>query len=161
MLEVCQTHSFRLILHDRIKTNHFAMKKMFILAATILFAVQVQAQTLRLPQFFGDGMVLQRGTKIPVWGWAPAGEKVSVSLNGNTVKATVASNGEWSVKLPKMKAGGPYMLKITAGAENKVIRNVLIGDVFLCSGQSNMELPIRRCMDAVKEDSTAVQLCSS
>ena len=151
MLEVCQTHSFRLILHDRIKTNHFAMKKLFILAATILFAVQVQAQTLRLPQFFGDGMVLQRGTKIPVWGWAPAGEKVSVSLNGKTVNATVASNGEWSVKLPKMKAGGPYMLKITAGAENKVIRNVLIGDVFLCSGQSNMELPIRRCMDAVKD----------
>ena len=99
MLEVCQTHSFRLILHDRIKTNHFAMKKMFILAATILFAVQVQAQTLRLPQFFGDGMVLQRGTKIPVWGWAPAGEKVSWCLEISPVLRLPYWDGSLSLPL--------------------------------------------------------------
>ena len=127
------------------------MKRLFTaLAATMLVAL-LHAQSLRMPQFFADGMVLQRNTLVPVWGWAQNGATVTVDIDGNKVKTVASSNGEWTVKLPKMKAGGPFTLTITAGSETKTIHDVLIGDVFLCSGQSNMELPIRRCMDAVKD----------
>ena len=104
-----------------------------------------QVRRIRLPRFFGDGMVLQRGERIPVWGWAERGSMVKVELNGHRASAKADEDGRWEVWLPKMKAGGPYDLTIG----NLTIRDVLIGDVFLCSGQSNMELPIRRCMDSV------------
>lgn len=104
-----------------------------------------QVKRLRLPRFFSDGMVLQRDVRIPVWGWAAPGSTFQVELNGFQATATTGQDGRWEVSLPKMKAGGPYELKVG----NQTIHNVLIGDVFLCSGQSNMELPIRRCMDSV------------
>lgn len=104
-----------------------------------------QVQRLRLPRFFGDGMVLQRNVRIPVWGWAAPGSKVKVEMNGRHASAKAGKDGRWNVALPKMKAGGPY--ELTVG--NLTIHDVLIGDVFLCSGQSNMELPVRRCMDSV------------
>lgn len=109
--------------------------------------MHAQGADVRLPRFFSDGMVLQRDAKIPVWGWGKAGETITVTLNGKSAKTTVADDGTWKVFLPKMKAGGPYELT----ANSKTISNVLIGDVFLCSGQSNMELPIRRCMDVVAD----------
>ena len=125
------------------------MKKIFLLALSIFMSVLMHAQgaDVRLPRFFSDGMVLQRDAKIPVWGWGKAGETITVTLNGKSAKTTVADDGTWKVFLPKMKAGGPYELT----ANSKTISNVLIGDVFLCSGQSNMELPIRRCMDVVAD----------
>ncbi|MBR4129618.1 MAG: hypothetical protein IKU02_01700 [Bacteroidaceae bacterium] len=104
-----------------------------------------QVQRLRLPQMFGDGMVLQRGVRIPVWGWAAPNSTIRVELNGRYATTKASEDGKWEVWLPKMQAGGPY--ELTVG--NLKIHNVLIGDVFLCSGQSNMELPIRRCMDSV------------
>lgn len=106
-----------------------------------------QTDRLRLPRFFSDGMVLQRERRIPVWGWAAPGTLVKVSMNGKSATATAAADSSWRVLLPKMKAGGPY--ELTVGQH--VIHNVLVGDVYLCSGQSNMELPIRRCMDVVGE----------
>lgn len=128
------------------------MKKILLLG--VWFAACVaQAQTrLSMPSFFADGMVLQRGVKIPVWGKGQAGEAVEVDMNGKTAKAVVAQDGTWRVCLPSMKAGGPYELRVRTANETKEIGNVLVGDVFLCSGQSNMELPIRRCMDVVAED---------
>ena len=104
-----------------------------------------QVRRLRLSSIFSDGMVLQRGARIPVWGWAERGSVVKVELNGHRTSAIADEDGRWEVWLPKMQAGGPYDLTIG----NLTIRNVLIGDVFLCSGQSNMELPIRRCMDSI------------
>jgi len=104
-----------------------------------------QVERLRLPRVFGDGMVLQRDARIPVWGWAAPGSKVRVELNGHKSTATADENGRWEVWLPKMRVGGPY--ELTVGS--LTIHDVLVGDVFLCSGQSNMELPIRRCMDSV------------
>ena len=114
--------------------------------------------TLRLPAFFNDGMVLQRDVKIPVWGWGEPGATIKVELNGKSVKCKVQDDGRWKVYLPKMNAcSEPTTLDIyvKGGAKRsalslgKSFKNVLIGDVFLCSGQSNMELPIRRCMDRV------------
>lgn len=135
------------------------MKKIFLLTLMLVACTLMQAQgsSLNLPRFFADGMVLQRDAKIPVWGKGLAGSQVIVTLNGKTVKTKVLPDGTWKVYLPKMKAGGPYTLTVTQKTslsdaverlETKV-NNVLIGDVFLCSGQSNMELPIRRCMDVV------------
>jgi sialate O-acetylesterase len=82
-------------------------------------------------------MVLQRDTKINIWGWAAAGEKVSVKFNEKNYKTTTAPNGKWSLQLDPAKAGGPYTMDITAS--NKIsLKDILVGDVWLCSGQSNM-----------------------
>ena len=125
------------------------MKRLLIgLLLLIIHGANINAK-LRVPNFFADGMVLQRGVKIPVWGWGDAESTIKVSINGKSSQAQCDQSGKWKVYLPKQKAGGPYALTIESNDEKIVIKNVLIGDVFLCSGQSNMELPIRRCMDVV------------
>lgn len=131
---------------------------LFMLAA-LLLSLGISAETLSLPRFFSDGMVLQRGAKVPVWGRADAGSTIRVEFAGKSAKTVVAADGTWKVYLPKMQAiSTPQQMHImqkAAGekqfAEAKVISNILVGDVFLCSGQSNMELPIRRCMDKVAD----------
>ena len=118
---------------------------------------------VRLPRFFTSGMVLQRGEKVPVWGWGEPGEKVKVCVVSaderkglrKTVaqaKTKVGKDGRWKAWLPKMKAGGPYSVLVMGKSDVVEMKDVLVGDVFLCSGQSNMELPIRRCMDVVAGD---------
>jgi len=82
-------------------------------------------------------MVLQRDAKIKLWGWASPGERVSIRFNGKSARAITASNGTWSAELPSMKAGGPYTMYIKA--KNAIqLNDILIGDVWLCAGQSNM-----------------------
>ena len=112
------------------------------------------AQQLRVPRFFANHMVVQRGERIPVWGWAAPGSTVSVTFAGKKATATAATDGTWKAFLPKMKAGGPFTLSIACNGSSERIQldDVLVGDVFLCSGQSNMELPIRRCMDVVANE---------
>jgi sialate O-acetylesterase len=96
-------------------------------------------------------MVLQRDTKLSIWGWAAVGEKVSCRFNGKTYLATTGADSTWTISLPAMKAGGPYDMEIK-GSNTLLIKNILIGDVWVCSGQSNMELPMER----VKEKYAAV-----
>lgn len=104
--------------------------------AMIWLASGVHAQ-VRLPQFISDGMVLQRDRSISIWGWASPKEKVTVQFNGKQRVATTDPSGRWRVQFGAMSAGGPYTM--TIGGKNKVILNdVLIGDVWLCAGQSNM-----------------------
>ncbi len=91
-----------------------------------------------LHQLFTDHMVLQRGIKAPVWGWATPGERVAVSIAGNNATATAGADGHWMAKLGPLEAGGPHELKVT-GAKSVTVSDVLIGDVWICSGQSNME----------------------
>jgi len=89
---------------------------------------------------FTDNAILQREVSVPVWGTASNGEKVNVEIAGQHL-STVAQNGEWLVRLKPVKAGGPYTLRITG--ENKIqFKNILFGDVWICSGQSNMEKPL-------------------
>jgi len=114
----------------------------------LLFLPFVSQASVQLPGFFNDHMVFQRNQSIPVWGWANAGETVTVTLLGKTVQTIADSSGKWTVTLPKAKAGGPYELKIN----DRQIKDVQIGDVYLCSGQSNMELPVHRCLDLYKEE---------
>jgi sialate O-acetylesterase len=98
---------------------------------------------LRLPKLIGDGMVLQRDAAVRIWGWAAAGEKVTVSFLDSTRETAADDSGKWAVTLRGLKAGGPHTL--TVKAERAVeIRDVRVGDVWVCSGQSNMELPMRR-----------------
>ncbi|MCL2348865.1 MAG: sialate O-acetylesterase, partial [Planctomycetaceae bacterium] len=87
------------------------MKKIFSLTmlslVALLFCTTVVHAEVRLPAVFSDNMVLQRDMPIPIWGWADPGEKVTVSINGQTQKAVAAENGKWSLKLDAMPAGGP------------------------------------------------------
>ncbi len=99
------------------------------------------AADVRLPHLLSDNMVLQREMPIPIWGWANPNEKVTVSLGNSSASATTGANGQWLVKLPKLPTGGPYQLTV-AGVNTLTLSNVMIGEVWLCSGQSNMEKPI-------------------
>jgi len=107
-----------------------------------------------LPNFFSNNMVLQRGEKIAVWGNASKGERVTVTLGVNRAETITGSDGKWMVKLKPMKAGGPYTLNIK-GDNSVEFSNVLLGDVWICAGQSNMELPVRRVKDSKKEIESA------
>lgn len=106
---------------------------------------------VRLPRLVSDGMVLQRDTKVKIWGWAAAGETVSIDFNAKTYHTVAGTDGKWQVLLAPTKAGGPYNMQISA-TNQIVLKNILAGDVWICSGQSNMELP----MDRVKEKYAAV-----
>lgn len=120
------------------------MKKLFVFTLISFVFISNASAQLKLPAFFSDSMVLQQNTSAPVWGWAKAGEKVEVSgsWSGKTVQATADNSGKWMVKLPTPKAGGPYDVTIKAN-ETKTLHSVLIGEVWICSGQSNMEMPVQ------------------
>ena len=98
---------------------------------------------VRLPKVFGNHMVLQRGMKLPVWGWAGAGESITVKLTGKEldlkVEGTVDGGGRWKLELPVLEAGGPYVMTVL-GSSTITLSNVMVGEVWLCSGQSNMEV---------------------
>lgn len=111
---------------------------------------------VKLPALVSDGMVLQREQPLKIWGTADAGETVQLTfLKGKKAKeaytATADSHGAWSIELPAMKAGGPYRIQVN----DIELKDVLVGDVWLCSGQSNMELPVRRVMDMFAEEISA------
>lgn len=108
-----------------------------------LFLVIPLCGQIKLPKLISDGMVLQRNTEIKIWGYASAGEKVTVSFLKKNYSDTADSEGNWNILLPKQKAGGPYEMQIKGG-NSITIHDVMIGDVWLCSGQSNMELPMKR-----------------
>ena len=115
------------------------MKKLVFIFVALLCASLMEAK-VTLPQLFQSGMVLQRGKVIPVWGKADAGEVVTILFNKKQYTVTADAEGKWRIDLPKMKAGGPYQL--TVG--ELVIDNVMIGDVWLLSGQSNIDVHIER-----------------
>ncbi|MBD2757186.1 sialate O-acetylesterase [Spirosoma validum] len=104
--------------------------------ASLFLATGVYAQ-LRLPKLISDGMVLQRDVTLKVWGWATPGERITVRFNNKTHKTVTETNGQWQVKLPPVASGGPFTMEI-AGKSRLELKNILIGDVWFCSGQSNM-----------------------
>ncbi|HXB06614.1 MAG TPA: sialate O-acetylesterase [Puia sp.] len=104
----------------------------------ICFAANLPAAAqIKLPRLVRDSMVLQRDIKIPIWGWAAENERVSVRFDGKTYRSSAGRDGKWMLQLPAMKAGGPYTMEIS-GKNKIVLHDILIGDVWLCSGQSNM-----------------------
>jgi len=130
--------------------------KIIFAAVIILFAAAgtLAAAEPRLPSIFADGMVLQRGMPVPIWGRGEAGERVTVEIAGQSATATADSSGDWKVVLPPLEAGGPFEMTLTAG-EVIVLKNILVGDVWLASGQSNMAMTVSRVKDAEKEAASA------
>ena len=131
------------------------MKKLLSLTVCLLFVLsQIMAQ-LSVPSFFSDHMVLQREKPINIWGTASAGERISVTL-GNAQKSTrTDKNGKWSVSLPPMQAGGPYTLNVKSLKQTLSFTDILIGEVWICSGQSNMEFRLRSANHATEEVAAA------
>ena len=111
-------------------------KSIYFLLLTTLVSCCATAQ-VKLPQLVRDSMILQRDTKVNIWGWASANEKITVKFNSKSFKTKADNAGNWKVQLPSTKAGGPYSIEI-AGKNKIVLNNILFGDVWFCSGQSNM-----------------------
>ena len=123
------------------------MMKKFLFLLTALLCVSFVEAKVSLPQLFQSGMVLQRGKTIPIWGRADAGETVTVTFNKKQYTTVADEQGRWRVDLPKMKAGGPFTIEVKGEevkSEKLVIDDVLIGDVWLLSGQSNIDVTIER-----------------
>jgi sialate O-acetylesterase len=110
-------------------------------AALLVLGAGLVHADVKLHNLFTDHMVLQRDIAVPVWGWADDGEKVTVEFRGQKV-STTAANGKWTVRLKKLKAGGPDTLKVT-GKNSVTVQDVLVGEVWVASGQSNMEWAMR------------------
>lgn len=124
------------------------MKKNIVFLFLLISAIS--NANVRMPLLFSDGMVLQRNKEIPIWGWAAAGEKIEVRFNKQTKTILADKDGKWMIKLSAEKAGGPFELSITG--KNKIsIKDVLVGEVWICSGQSNMEFQMYKTMNAEKE----------
>ena len=116
------------------------IKKLLIVLLAIICVLPTANADVRLPQLFQSGMVMQRGKPIPVWGWADKGEQVTITFQKKTYTTTADDQGHWRIDLPKMKAGGPFQMSIN----QLTIDNILVGDVWLLSGQSNIDVTIER-----------------
>jgi sialate O-acetylesterase len=126
--------------------------KSHLLTGIILFLLSGYVQAnVKLPVLQSDGMVLQRNTKIIIWGWAAPGEKVVVKFNKKTGSTVTDPEGNWKITLPPMKAGGPYTMEVK-GKNTIIINDILLGDVWFCSGQSNMVLPMERVKEKYPDD---------
>jgi len=117
-----------------------------MLVSIALILVSLAHAQIKLPRLISDGMILQRETNVKLWGWAAPGEIITVGFNKKTFTTTADANGKWMVLFPPQKAGGPY--EITFAASNRiVVKDILFGDVWICGGQSNMELMMERVKD--------------
>lgn len=103
---------------------------------------------------FGDNMVLQRGKPNTIWGWSKPGDVVRVEIAGRVAKDVASADGRWQTRIQPPAPGGPYTIKID-GAQHVELHEILVGDVWLCGGQSNMELPLERTRNGSKEIATA------
>ncbi|MDT0643572.1 sialate O-acetylesterase [Zunongwangia sp. F363] len=126
------------------------MKKLLFILLLGVSTGFLQAQVC-LPKLINNGMVLQRDAEVKIWGWASAGEAVSVSFLDKLYETKAGKNGKWDISLANLKAGGPYKMNIT-GKNNIRLEEVYVGDVWLASGQSNMELPMYRVEPLYEEE---------
>ena len=129
-----------------------------VTAVSMLFLASAAPRALadvRLPKVIGSQMVLQRDRPLPIWGWADPGEAVRVRLDEAVARATADSQGHWIVVLPAVKADGKTHVLAVRGNNEIVLTDILIGDVWLGSGQSNMEMGITRCDTAATEIAAA------
>ncbi len=113
------------------------MRPISIIVLLVVYLLQPVAGQVKLPRLIRDSMILQRDIPVKIWGWAPPKEKVKVGFNKQRFSATADQQGNWSLLLPATKAGGPYTIQIDA-SNHISIKEILFGDVWVCSGQSNM-----------------------
>ena len=128
-----------------------------ILFLILLIVVSTYCQ-VKLPKLISDGMVLQRNANVKIWGWASNGEKVTIHFIGKSYSTTAGKNGEWGMVLSNLKAGGPYDMKIVQmtpsgdGNDSITINDIVVGDVWVCSGQSNMGFSLGGARDLYKDE---------
>jgi sialate O-acetylesterase len=124
--------------------RHFFLSILFFITVLVFTpALHSQTSIFSLSSLFQDNMVLQRQCDAPIWGRGIPGVQVTIQTSwGKTVQTMVKSDSAWTVKVPTPKAGGPFQISIRHGSSLSVLRNVLVGEVWLCAGQSNMEMPL-------------------
>ena len=139
----------------------------FILAALLLSTPALAADspaapeaakppaTLRLPNIFTRHMVVQRDRPLPIWGHAAPGETITAAVGTISQQTKADAQGQWRLTLPAQPAGGPHELRVSSQAEQMTVDDVLIGEVWVCSGQSNMEGPVKEAADAAREIAAA------
>ncbi len=132
------------------KNIKIAFLIIFFLQQSILYA------DIRLPFIISSNMVIQQNTQVPIWGWADVGEKIKIKVSWSSIDTTVIANerGEWMVKLKSPAAGGPYKIILTS-YNRIVLNNILSGEVWFASGQSNMAMAIEKCNNAEEEIASA------
>jgi sialate O-acetylesterase len=130
------------------------MKHLCLFSLYFLFSSFNLFANVRLPRIIGDNMVVQQNKPVKIWGWADAGENVKISFNGQVKKIKTAKNGKWEIALDPMKQGGPFEMTV-AGKNSITLKNILIGEVWLCGGQSNMEWPMTSINNSEEEISNA------
>ena len=131
------------------------MRRLFVLLAVLAFGTSSFSE-LKLAALFSDGMVLQRDQKVAVWGWTDPGAEVTVLFAGQEKMGKAGKDGKFMVRLKKMKASAePRVLKVVSGADAAEVKNVLVGEVWLCSGQSNMQMSVKNSDNSDKEQAAA------
>ncbi|MBX3436820.1 MAG: sialate O-acetylesterase [Planctomycetaceae bacterium] len=125
-------------------------------SACCLLLTSVSAADLRLPSIFGDKMVLQRDMPVPVWGWANPGEKVTVTFRDQTQTVTADGDGKWSARLQPLAVGDAATLQVAAGQDKVELSDVLVGEVWVCSGPSNMQWSVQLGLDPDLEAAAAL-----
>ncbi|MHC4394130.1 MAG: sialate O-acetylesterase [Planctomycetota bacterium] len=123
---------------------------LFLLVACFCVTISPVSADIRLPSVINDNMVLQRDVPIPIWGWADPRERIKVELGPNQVRTRADAQGKWMVKLPATKPGGPYEMTLT-GKNTIHLTDILVGEVWFCSGQSNMDMRVGACDNAEQE----------
>ncbi len=131
------------------------MRPFFVLVATLALVVQSWAASLKVSPLFGDNACVQAGRPVEVWGWSEPGSKVAIDLAGSSAEVVADKEGRWQTKLKPVKAGGPYVLTIKSGDQAVESKNILAGEVWLASGQSNMFWPLYKAQDAEAEIASA------
>ncbi|HJZ40660.1 MAG TPA: sialate O-acetylesterase [Bacteroidales bacterium] len=130
------------------------MKRIFVLTFLLISSTWFVTANVTLPRIFSDNMVLQRDMHVPVWGHADPGEIVKAALGVHIAQTTADENGHWKLYLGPLDPGGPFELTIS-GNNRITVRNVLVGEVWVCSGQSNMAMEVENCLDAAREKNNA------
>src|SRR5258708_6673149 len=126
-----------------LKNGRLLLKTRILFLALSLFALVPTAEAkLQLPAILSDHMVLQQKNPVAIWGWSDPGQVVKVSLAGRRASTTTDSDGKWKATFPLLKAGGPYDMVVT-GAESVTVQDILVGEVWIGSGQSNRELSMK------------------
>ena len=129
-----------------------------VVAACLLVTCSIAAAPaeVRLPAVIGDNMVLQQGQPVPVWGWADPGEMIAVTIAGQSVTAKAGPQGRWQVRVKELKPGEPLQMAVNGSSGSKVtVKNILVGEVWVCSGQSNMAWPVSRADNPEQEIAAA------
>jgi len=130
------------------------VKRLVLISLLILFVCSESVADVKLPRIFSSNMVLQQGIEIPVWGWADKSERITVTFNKQTIRTRADREGNWKILLPVQEYGGPFEM-VVKGKNTIVFENVMIGEVWICSGQSNMEWQVSQSNNAEEEIASA------